>query len=117
MTALQHVCNRAIANGSPVFVNMPLFGEAAKLQALRMFARCTNYTYDEYAMSGTNLGKLRAEILTLLTGITVPVAKAGVTRLRDELWAATGIDRTGDCIAGCRERFAVVASELISPRG
>ena len=88
-------------------------------EGLALLGAATSGFYDTYRVAGPHNGKLRAHIMSLLTGVKTPVAKAGVTVLRETVFSI--VKPEGNCLASREydmaqklhtEGFAVHANAL-----
>ena len=71
--------------------------------AMHLLAKHTGGRFDIWALAGPHNAKARAEIASALAGRKVPQSRAGVTAIRDSLYAM--VSPSGNCNATREDAF------------
>lgn len=74
---------------------------------MRLLGVYSGGRYDLWALAGSVRGGCRAHVMSELVGRRVPIAKAGITALREAFYTACGV--VGQCEAEREERFQRIA--------
>jgi hypothetical protein len=83
-----------------------------ELEALRLLGASTRNWFQIYDLAGPSNAVTRAKLMTMLTGVKTPQAKAGVTALSQAFVTLSGV--TGSCNAAVENNFTAWAKEMVS---
>jgi len=82
-----------------------------QIEAVRLLGVYTAGRFDAYILSGSAKASCRAHVMGTLVGAKVPQSKAGVTVLRERMWALAGVPET--CHATKDTNFYNWAKEIV----
>jgi hypothetical protein len=81
------------------------------LEALALVGAATGGRYRPHDLTGDHNKALRARVLSLIRGVNVPKAQAGVNAMCAELFALSGVD--GACLNARENNFAAWAKATV----
>jgi len=81
---------------------------ANQIQALRLLQPLY---FDVYRLAGDSNKQTRKQVMELLTGTKMPVAKCGVTAIRETCWNLVPVQ--GDCMAARESDFEAKANAIL----
>ena len=80
-----------------------------QLKALQLLKALTRDRFDIWMLAGSSNARLRAALMSELTGSKVPQSKSGVNAIRDAFYAVGNI--SGDCLYEQENNFIAWARQ------